>query len=40
MNEYFTHLHKMSVGELESNMDYVGHRPFLHCFDFGYLQGD
>ena len=30
----------MLVGELESNMDYVEHRPFPHFFDldFDYLQ--
>ena len=40
IDKYFTHHHKMLVGELESNMDYVEHRPFPHYFDFGYLQGD
>ena len=28
----FTHLHKTLEGELESNMDYVEHRP-SHYFD-------
>ena len=40
INKYFTHLHKTSVDELESNMDYVEHRPFPHyvgsAFDFDF----
>ena len=30
----------MLVGELESNMDYVEHRPFPNYFGFDYLQKD
>ena len=40
INKYFSHLHKMLVGELESNMNYAEHRPFPHYvgsdFDFDF----
>ena len=37
LQHIFTHLHRMSVRELESNMDYVEHRPFPHYLGFDYV---